>query len=95
MIGVSCGVRATSRTPSGRCASEPVTLADYIAGIGDSQKTIDELVGDLQRIWSHAAAGFTIEFEVLSPVMGAYDRLADAGFVSLEAPLLIVNKVAL
>ncbi|QFU86989.1 hypothetical protein YIM_08895 [Amycolatopsis sp. YIM 10] len=64
------------------CASEPVTLADYIAGIGDPHKTIDELVGDLQRIWRHAAVGFTIEFEVPSPVMAAYDRLVDAGFVS-------------
>ncbi|WP_307795777.1 YdcF family protein [Amycolatopsis sp. 195334CR] len=68
------------------CASEPVTLADYIAGIGDPRKTIDELVGDLQRIWRHAAAGFTIEQDVPVPVMAAYNRLVNAGFVSKLLP---------
>jgi uncharacterized SAM-binding protein YcdF (DUF218 family) len=64
------------------CASEPIELVDYIAGIGDPRLVLDMIVGDLQRVIEYPALGFAAEQEVPDEVRVAYERLVDAGYVS-------------
>lgn len=69
------------------CTSEPLTLADYISGIGDDQLVVDMLVGDLQRVIEYPNQGFAISQDVPEEVAAAYGRLIDRGFTSrLSAP---------
>jgi uncharacterized SAM-binding protein YcdF (DUF218 family) len=68
------------------CASEPITLAEHIQAMGADRLVIDELVGDLQRIWLYPRQGFAIAQPVPDPVMIAYHRLVDAGFDSKVLP---------
>ena len=42
------------------CASEHLSLDDYLKAIGDDKLVIDMLVGDLQRIIDYPALGFAI-----------------------------------
>lgn len=62
------------------CASRPLPLDEYIASIGDTQRVINMLVGDTQRITEYAKRGFAIEQEMPPQVREAYQRLIDAGF---------------
>jgi uncharacterized SAM-binding protein YcdF (DUF218 family) len=64
------------------CASDPLSLDDYVASIGDVKRVIDMLVGDTQRIEEYARRGFAIPQEMPTEVRSAYDRLVDAGFTS-------------
>ena len=62
------------------CASEPIELADYIAGIGDPRLVLDMLVGDLQRVIEYPTLGFAIDQELPNNVRDAYNRLVEAGY---------------
>ena len=64
------------------CASRPLPLDEYIAGIGDTKFVIEMLVGDTQRIIEYAKRGFAIEQEMPAEVRAAYQRLVDADFSS-------------
>jgi uncharacterized SAM-binding protein YcdF (DUF218 family) len=64
------------------CASEGLTLADYIDSIGDEKLVIDMLVGDLQRVVEYPALGYATDQRVPADVIAAYDRLLRAGFDS-------------
>ncbi|TDW22117.1 DUF218 domain-containing protein [Kribbella kalugense] len=64
------------------CASEPLKLDDYISTIGDAKLVLDMLVGDLQRIIEYPKEGFAVAQEVPADVLGAFQRLIDAGFTS-------------
>jgi uncharacterized SAM-binding protein YcdF (DUF218 family) len=62
------------------CSSRPLPLDEYIKNIGDTQRVINMLVGDTQRITEYAKRGFAIEQEMPPQVQDSYQRLIDAGF---------------
>jgi DUF218 domain len=64
------------------CASEPLSLPDYVRSIGDDQLVIDMLVGDLQRIVEYPKQGFSTDQDVPPDVQKAYSRLVGRGFTS-------------
>ncbi|WP_425549371.1 YdcF family protein [Actinomadura miaoliensis] len=64
------------------CASRPLSLDEYVRGIGDADRVINMLVGDTQRVWVYAERGFAIAQDVPAEVLGAYERLVAAGFTS-------------
>lgn len=64
------------------CSSQRLPLADYMRSIGNTDKVIDMLVGDTQRIAVYAEKGFAIPQEIPAGVSDAYQRLAAAGFTS-------------
>lgn len=64
------------------CASEPLSLPDYVKSIGDENLVIDMLVGDLQRVIEYPKQGFAIEQYVPFAVGHAYSRLVERGFTS-------------
>jgi uncharacterized SAM-binding protein YcdF (DUF218 family) len=65
-----------------RCASEPLTFADYVDSIGDEKLVIDMVVGDLHRVVEYPRRGFAIAQEVPADVLAAYDRLVAVGYDS-------------
>jgi uncharacterized SAM-binding protein YcdF (DUF218 family) len=64
------------------CASENLSLDDYVKTIGDDNLVIDMLVGDLQRIIEYPALGFAVPQDVPPQVMAAYERLTARGYDS-------------
>lgn len=64
------------------CASEALTLDDYIKSIGDEKLVVDMLVGDLQRVIEYPKLGFAVEQDVPGDVQEACERLLRAGFDS-------------
>ena len=64
------------------CASEDLSLDDYLKRMGDDKLVTDMLVGDLQRVIEYPARGFAIVQEVPARVQDAYRRLLAAGFDS-------------
>ncbi|CAI7974406.1 YdcF family protein [Frankia sp. Hr75.2] len=61
-----------------RCASQPATLDDYVASIGNTDRVISMLVGDTQRIWLYAERGHAIPQPVPDDVHNAYRELVAA-----------------
>ncbi|WP_433562307.1 YdcF family protein [Nocardia sp. CA-151230] len=68
------------------CGSLPLALDDYVAGIGDTDRVINMLVGDTQRVWAYPAKGWAIEQDVPAETRKAYSRLVDAGFTRRLLP---------
>jgi uncharacterized SAM-binding protein YcdF (DUF218 family) len=64
------------------CASEDITLDEYVKSIGDDRLVVDMLIGDLQRIIEYPARGFSIVQDVPADVLDAYQRLIAAGYDS-------------
>jgi uncharacterized SAM-binding protein YcdF (DUF218 family) len=64
------------------CASEDLSLDDYLKQMGDDKLVTDMLVGDLQRVIEYPARGFAIVQEIPARVQDAYRRLLAAGFDS-------------
>lgn len=64
------------------CASEDLSLEDYIEQIGDDKLVIDMLVGDLQRVDVYGKKGFAIEQYIPPRVSEAYDKLVQLGYTS-------------
>ena len=64
------------------CASEDLSLDDYLKQMGDDKLVTDMLVGDLQRVIEYPARGFAIVQGVPARVQDAYRRLLAAGFDS-------------
>lgn len=62
------------------CSSHPLPLDEYITSIGDTNRVINMLVGDTQRITEYAKRGFAIKQQMPPQVHAAYQRLIDAGF---------------
>lgn len=62
------------------CSARWLALEDYIESIGDEQRVLNMLVGDTQRLWVYADAGFAVPVEVPDDVRGAYERLVEAGY---------------
>lgn len=62
------------------CASEPLSLPDYVKSIGDHKLVFDMLVGDLQRVIEYPKKGFAIGQDVPPAVERAYSRLVGRGF---------------
>ncbi|MFD8497025.1 YdcF family protein [Amycolatopsis sp. NPDC059657] len=57
-----------------------VTLAGYLEGDASELRTIELMVGDLQRIKVYAERGFQAPMEIPPAVWTAYDRLVALGF---------------
>ncbi|MFE3441643.1 hypothetical protein ACFXNW_01270 [Nocardia sp. NPDC059180] len=62
------------------CTSRPLALDDYVNSIGDIDRVITMLVGEIQRAWVYPANGWAISVEVPDEVRAAYRRLVEAGF---------------
>jgi uncharacterized SAM-binding protein YcdF (DUF218 family) len=62
------------------CSSERLPLDKYVESVGDTEKVINMLVGDTQRITVYAESGFAIPQVVPAAVELAYQRLVSAGF---------------
>jgi uncharacterized SAM-binding protein YcdF (DUF218 family) len=62
------------------CASDPLPLDEYIRSIGDTDRVINMLVGDTQRITLYAERGYAIPQPVPAEVEAAYERLVSAGY---------------
>jgi uncharacterized SAM-binding protein YcdF (DUF218 family) len=64
------------------CASNPLTLGDYVRNIGDANKVVNMLVGDTQRIKIYADRGLAIPQHMPSTVEASYERLVEAQYTS-------------
>lgn len=64
------------------CTSRPLPLDEYVKTIDDTDKVINMLVGDTQRITVYAEKGFAIPQTVPDDVQAAYERPAAARFTS-------------
>lgn len=62
------------------CTSRPQALDDYITNIGDKVKVLNMLVGDMQRKWRYAEAGFATPQPVDEATLNAYHRLVEQGY---------------
>lgn len=62
------------------CSSQDVALEDYLDQIGDTDRVINMLVGDTQRITTYAEAGFAIPQPVPLHVQSAFQRLVSDGY---------------
>ncbi|CAO5148293.1 DUF218 domain-containing protein [Frankia sp. AiPs1] len=69
-----------------QCASEPMSLDDYVASIGDADRVMAMLAGDTQRIWRYAEAGHAIPQPVPDNVRAAYQVLVSGGHISRLLP---------
>lgn len=61
------------------CSARWLGLEEYIESIADPDRVLNMLVGDTQRLWVYAEAGFAVPVQVPVVVRAAYDRLVDAG----------------
>lgn len=68
------------------CASQPLPLDDYIAGMGDVDRVVTMLVGDTQRITEYARRGYAVAQDLPDAVHAAYRRLVAAGFTDRLVP---------
>jgi hypothetical protein len=62
------------------CASQTLTIDEYVATVGEHAHVVDMLVGDTQRIWIYADRGWATKQEVPCSVRTAYDHLVAAGY---------------
>lgn len=62
------------------CSARTQTLADYITSIGDADRVLNMLVGDTQRIWVYADAGYAEPQVITDDTMDAYRRLVESGY---------------
>ncbi|WIX81726.1 YdcF family protein [Amycolatopsis carbonis] len=62
------------------CSAVQQTIDDYVKSIGDTDRVINMLVGDTQRITVYAQAGYAVEQDVPDQVTTAYERLINAGY---------------
>ena len=65
-----------------QCASQPLSLDEYVSMIGDVKRVIDMLVGDTQRIDVYAERGYAIPQHIPAEVRAAFGRLVTAGYTS-------------
>lgn len=63
-------------------ACSPLGLDAYVESIGDPRRVVDMVVGDTQRLWLHAEAGFAEPDPVPGDVRAAFERLVTAGYTS-------------
>lgn len=68
------------------CSSRPQSLESYIESIGEPHKVLNMLVGDTQRIWKYADAGFALAQPIDFATLQAYERLVAHGFTKRLIP---------
>jgi uncharacterized SAM-binding protein YcdF (DUF218 family) len=68
------------------CSSQRLSLLKYVESIGDSNRVINMLVGDTQRIAIYADRGFSIHQAIPPSVEQAYQHLVEAGFTDRLVP---------
>ncbi|WP_130799181.1 YdcF family protein [Streptomyces otsuchiensis] len=64
------------------CASQPVTLAQYIEQVADVKFIIDMVVGTYERVVRYPAMRFTAEQPFNAEAHEAFRRLVEAGYTS-------------
>lgn len=64
------------------CSSRSQSLQDYIESINDTDRVLNMLVGDTQRIWEYANNNFAEPQHVDADTMHAYTRLVNAGYTA-------------
>ncbi|WP_344441553.1 YdcF family protein [Kitasatospora nipponensis] len=64
------------------CASESMTLSEYVDRIGSVKTVVDMLVGTLQRLVEYPKKGFIVDQDVPVEAVSAFQRLRDGGFDS-------------
>ncbi|CAG4927316.1 YdcF family protein [Acidithrix sp. C25] len=64
------------------CASESMTLEEYICSIGSEDLVLSMLVGDTQRIEIYGIKGFALKESLSAEVKSAYDFLVRRGYTS-------------
>ncbi|MFX4295391.1 YdcF family protein [Streptomyces bohaiensis] len=64
------------------CASEAVTLRQYVERVGDERVVINMLTGTLQRIIQYPSLGFMTKQHVPAAVNFAFKRLVAAGYTT-------------
>ena len=62
--------------------AEQVALSDYLDHIGDANRVLSMMVGDVQRIAALPDFGLAVPQEIPPTVLQAYWRLVDAGYTS-------------
>lgn len=62
------------------CSSRPQTLNEYLRAVGNTDRVLNMLVGDTQRIWRYADAGFAIPQPIAEVTKEAYERLVEAHY---------------
>ena len=71
------------------CSSRQEDFVSYLDKIKDTERILNMLVGDTQRIWLYAQRGYAAEQALPHHVRSAYLRLVDAGYdsrVTASAP---------
>lgn len=68
------------------CTARSQSLDEYVASIGDLSRVLNMLVGDTQRIWAYADAGFAERQPIDQRVRESYARLVVLGFDSRLLP---------
>lgn len=78
------------------CSGQPVAFDDYVAGIGDTKRVVDMLVGDTQRLQLDGRNGWAIPQEIPTGVWRAYERLIDACYTSrvITSPLQPLSEAS-
>ncbi|WP_308170229.1 YdcF family protein [Acrocarpospora catenulata] len=64
------------------CASQIMSLTNYVKEIGDVDRVVNMIVGDTQRIIEYPKRGYAIPQEMPAEVNDAYLRLVSAGYTS-------------
>lgn len=64
------------------CASTTLPLNEYVTLIGDADRVINMMVGDVQRLVLDGNSGYAVPMEVPTPVEDAQSRLISAGYTS-------------
>ncbi|SKC41507.1 YdcF family protein [Krasilnikoviella flava] len=77
------------------CSARAQSLDGYIAAIGDVDRVLNMLVGDTQRIWVYADAGFAEKQAIDERTVSAYDRLRGRGYTSRIIPDLPIDPASM
>lgn len=62
------------------CSAHKQDLGTYLAEIGDADRVVSMLVGEVQRVAAYPERGFTVVEEIPGDVWAAYERLVAAGY---------------
>lgn len=62
------------------CSARSQTLNDYITSIADKDRVLNMLVGDTERIWRYAEAGYAEPQKLTPEVLRAFEALVESGY---------------
>ena len=68
------------------CSARAQSFEDYLFTVSDDDRVLNMLVGDTQRIWKYANAGFAEPQPIDTETLAAFERLVDRGYTSRLIP---------